>query len=170
MTIVSISAVVDRLEQLHNSCGDQALQNLYLKFCLLECCGWIEERQDSLFLGVARLKIDESGVLRFQKEKLKRNAGFTYQNNMVPLIVDLFGRRGLERLEQYMEDRHAIVFTQMKSDLNVALKEARDPHAHTSAGLTLAPLSKLIHFSVLRPTMHRIETGFAAIEAGLMLL
>jgi hypothetical protein len=167
MPCEDVLSVIDRLEHLHDNCGDQPLQNLYLKLCLLECCGWVETREDQLLFRTAALKIDYDEAKNFRDTTLKRNSGFTYDKNLKRLLVELYGLHGVGKIESRMELCHSKVFNELKAALNTTLTVPRNSHAHTSAGL-VNNLPHLIHFSVLRQTITQLEDGFNKMETEIL--
>ena len=170
MTFKGVIQVISHLHKLHDACADQAMQNLYLKLCLLECCGWVEMRQDEMLYRTAILKVAASDVEKFKNTKLRRNYGFTYDKHLRQLLIELYGLMGVGKIEESMERNHPKIFSEVKMALNTTLCEPRNSHAHTSAGLTLGVVQKLIHFSVLNETVKQLEEGFNRMEKEILQL
>jgi hypothetical protein len=149
-----------RIEDLHDACADQALQNLYLKLALLELCGWLEEIQDQALRQLASYWLTNCSA-DFERQ-IKGNYGFSYTKHFRELLGSLIGYKGVERverrLEQHSDPLKARIFLQMKNDLDNSISP-RNTHAHTFAGLKTAPLQNLLHFSRLRDIANVADIG-----------
>lgn len=97
------------------------------KLAILELCGWIEVSIDDLMDRYSKRIIKDSANLRKIAEKVKKTSGFGYENNFAPLIVEIIGRAGLERIERSIDPN---VLAPFISELN-SLKVKRNSLAHT---------------------------------------
>ena len=102
---------------------------LLSKLAMLELCGWIETYLDSL--------VERSGQCcgfdnDWIKDKItKPNYGFSYNDHLRPMLVNLIGERGVKSVESNIEKSKPGVLEQLKSDLG-SLWKNRGYLAHSN--------------------------------------
>lgn len=100
--------------------------NMWAKLAALDVCGWIEECIDKIvedFLSVRNLSADNKKKVEARVKKIN---GFSYDDHFRPLMIELVGVIGFEKIEHNLSNQ----CTRLKSHLK-DLKTKRDRYAHT---------------------------------------
>ncbi|MBS1940244.1 MAG: hypothetical protein JST38_05150 [Bacteroidetes bacterium] len=152
------------LARAYKNAKDPKLQLFYAKLALLEVCGWIEETIDGLVLGHAKhILVITAEYERYRKDVVDKQYGFHYKDNIVPMLVGLFGRTGVSEFESY---NNPAKFEMLKSALS-SLREARNAHAHTHLkGVTLTVMAP----SLLQEYFVRVRDGLNEMELAFRLM
>jgi hypothetical protein len=129
-----IESNLKEIDRLYNNTTSLKKTNYYSKLAILELCGWIEITMDEIVLTYAKKKLKHVDNKKFVKERVKKNYGFDYNNNLKPLFYIIIGIVHYEKIEKKLE-RHGKI-TILKSTLD-NLKTSRNNAAHTySKGTT----------------------------------
>lgn len=104
------------------------------KLATLELCGWIEHRLDTLVQAVgSRVGLDPAWV---ERNVVKDNHGFTYNDHLRKMLVKLVGEFAVNHLEGTMETASPGVLEQLKGALTT-LWTSRGVLAHTHSAAPL---------------------------------
>ncbi len=129
-----IEGNLKELDRLYNRTTSMKKTNYYSKLAILELCGWIEITIDDIVLSYAKKKLKETDNQKLVKDRVKKNYGFDYSNNLKPLFFTLIGIINYEKIENKLEKHSKI--TILKTTLD-NLKISRNNAAHTySKGTT----------------------------------
>lgn len=152
------------LSKAYDEASDPKLQLFYAKLALMEVCGWIEETIDTLILRHAKHTLSSTREYdNFKKSVVDKQYGFSYNENILPMLIGLFGRVGTMEYESY---HNATELELLKSTLGT-LKEARNAHAHTHLkGVTVTVMAP----SLLEEYFERVSTGLNEMEMALRLM
>lgn len=152
------------LSRLYDGASDVTLKSFHAKLVLLEVCGWIEEMVDELVLKHAKHCLRDAAVIeKFQKDVVEKQWGLGYKENLVPMLIGLFGRTGLAEFESYFDEARLDLF---KATLGT-LRQARNAQAHTHVqGVTMTVMSP----SVLRGHFDSACSGLADMALALRLM
>lgn len=152
------------LSKAYNTAPDPKLQLFYAKLALLEVCGWIEETVDFLVLRHAKHTLSTAGeCAKFKKDVVDKQHGFNYKENIVPMLVGLFGRVRMAEFESYYDAAQLDV---LKSTLG-SLKLARNDHAHTHLkGVTVTVMAP----TKLAEYLDKVIVGLNEMEMALRLM
>lgn len=152
------------LSKAYDDASDPKLQLFFAKLALLEVCGWIEETIDTLVLRHAKHILSSAAEYdKYKKEFVEKQYGFSYKDNIVPMLVGLFGRVGTTDFESY---HNAAELEVLKSSLGT-LKVARNAHAHTHLkGVTVTVMAP----SLLKEYFDQVCEGLNAMELAFRLM
>jgi len=154
-----IESNLKEIDRLYNNTTSLKKANYYSKLAILELCGWIETAIDEIILAYAKKKLKDTDNKKFVKERVKKNYGFDYNNNLKPLFYMIIGIVNYEKIEKKLE-RHSKI-TILKSTLET-LKVSRNNAAHTySKGTTTtfnAPSLILIEYNKIYPIILELAT------------
>jgi hypothetical protein len=124
-----IESTLKELDKLYNQATSQKKAIYFSKLAVIELCGWIEETVDEIILRHANRKLKNNDNKIYCKEKIiKTNYGFQYLQNIRPMLINLIGLIGVEKLENELEKTAQI--TILKNNLG-NLKVSRNEAAHT---------------------------------------
>lgn len=163
----SVRQNVAVLSKAYENAEEPKLKLFYAKLALLEVCGWIEETIDALVLRHAKyILVTPAEYDRYRKEIVNKQYGFHYKDNIVPMLVGLFGRSGVNEFESY---HNAAKLEVLKSALG-SLKEERNAHAHTHIkGVTrrvMAPSLLQEYFGQVRDGLNEMELAFRLMRSA----
>jgi len=160
----SVRQNVAVLAKAYDAAPDPKLQLFYAKLALLEVCGWIEETVDALVLRHAKHSLTSiSEVDRYKKEVIDKQYGFSYKENILPMLIGLFGRVGTSEFESF---HNASDLDVLKATLG-ALKVARNAHAHTHLkGVTVTVIAP----SLLVVYLDRVCKGLDEMDMAFRLM
>ncbi|AIN74105.1 endoribonuclease [Flavobacterium psychrophilum FPG3] len=124
-----IESTLQELDKLYNQASSQKKAIYFSKLAIIELCGWIEETVDEIVLRHCNRKLKNVENKNYCKEKIiKNNYGFQYLQNIRPMLINLIGLIGVEKLEIELEKTAQI--TLLKNSLG-NLKVSRNEAAHT---------------------------------------
>jgi hypothetical protein len=124
-----ILSTLKELDSLYNHSTSQKKAIYFSKLALIELCGWIEETVDDIIQKHANRNLKSSSNRMYCKNSIvKQNFGFQYNNNIRPMLINLLGLIGVEKLEKELECTGKVSL--LKSYLG-NLKATRDEAAHT---------------------------------------
>lgn len=154
-----ILSTLTELDKLYNNSTSQKKSIYYSKLALIELCGWIEETLDDIVKRHAYRNLKSDVNKKYcVKEIIKPNYGFQYNKNVRPMLINLIGIIGIEKLERELE-RSALI-TILKNNLG-NLITSRNEAAHTHLkGVTRtynAPSRTIGDFNKIFPILDRID-------------
>lgn len=124
-----ISKNLQELDKLYNDASSQKKAIYFSKLALIELCGWIEETVDDIVIRHAYRNLKEnSNKEDYENTTVKNTYGFDYKRNIRPLLLNLIGLIGVEKIERKLEDTGQI--TLLKGYLG-SIKVSRNQAAHT---------------------------------------
>jgi hypothetical protein len=135
--------------------------NFYCKLAVIELSGWIENTMDNIIHQSANRTKFSKEVQDILISRVKRNHGFHFADNFLPLLLLLIGTRNYETLnkEHLNSPQHSGL-----QDLLSNLKKLRDSCAHTH----LQTDDKQIQTpSSLRDQLKTIADGLSTVDAWL---
>lgn len=155
-----IESTLKELDKLYNQASSQKKAIYFSKLAVIELCGWIEETVDEIILKHANRKLKNNDNKTYCKEKIiKTNYGFQYLQNIRPMLINLIGLIGVEKLENELEKTAQI--TILKNNLG-NLKVSRNEAAHTHLkGITRnynAPSRTIGDFNRIRVVLEKLDT------------
>jgi|MudIll2142460700_1097286.scaffolds.fasta_scaffold406414_1 hypothetical protein len=130
--MAEIEDTLKELDRWYNELpGGTDRPKLLAKLAILELCGWLEYRLDSLIFVVG----DTVGIERAWVEGnvVKENHGFTYQDHLRRMLAKLVGESAMVHLEQTIEQFNPGMLEQLKGALTTLWK-SRGVLAHTHSG------------------------------------
>ena len=155
--IEKILEVLDRRYMSGSSANDR---NFASKLAVLELYGWIEQSMDDCILRASVRVLRQTNNRKLIQNGVKRNRGFDFENNFKPMIINLIGVWGFEKISSSIDSAVELKFI---NELN-ALKSKRNSLAHTYAkGVTQyydAP-------SVTIERLAHVSAGLKAYDAAL---
>lgn len=143
-----------RLQRLYDasmSGPDRAIPIYFSKLGVLELSGWVEESFDAIALRAAKSRIKSDKFKRRVRDAIKKNNGFSYDNNFLGMMAKIVGLSECEQLEQHLELGGKLsvltgeldaVLNQRRTAAHVSL--ARSSTAYDSPSVSLGRL-KSIH-------------------------
>ena len=124
-----IESTLRELDKLYNNASSQKKAIYFSKLAVIELCGWIEETIDEIILRHCNRKLKNHENKEYCKNKIiKTTYGFQYLQNVRPMLINLIGLIGVEKLENELEKTAQI--TLLKNNLG-NLKVSRNEAAHT---------------------------------------
>lgn len=102
--------------------SDFIIQQLILKFALLEICGWIENKFDEIYLSCAK----DSSSRKDIENHIKNIYSFGYQKNIYPTLCYCIGINKVQELENNFTQKDLDEF----KGILTTLKNKRDELAH----------------------------------------
>lgn len=124
-----IESTLKELDKLYNDASSQKKAIYFSKLAVIELCGWIEETVDDIVLRHSNRKLKNIDNKKYYIDKvIKNNYGFQYLQNIRPMLINLIGLIGVEKLENELEKTAQI--TLLKNNLG-NLKVSRNEAAHT---------------------------------------
>lgn len=116
------------LDRMYRSTSSPKEALFYSKLAVLELCGWIEESMDDVIIRCSIRHLKDSGNRRYiEKDIVKRNYGFDYDQHFRKMLIHLIGIINVEKLEKKIDDQVQAAF---RSTLS-SLKTIRNSEAHT---------------------------------------
>jgi hypothetical protein len=106
---------------------DPIAQKYVAKLCLLEACGWIEERLDKFYLWFGKLSLKDSRNIDSVHNHVERVYSFEYKEHIRKYLRLIIGLQGVEAFENGVDPA---IFEPMVASL-LALKDSRNSLAHT---------------------------------------
>lgn len=128
MRLASLRSSLDTVEARWANETDAVMGTCLAKLYCLECCGWIEQWVDEMVITYGYRKIGCSNHRKVLLDSVKRIHGFSFDEHIRPLLIDLAGLRTVCILEDKMDQT---VLLQLKASLS-NLKSYRDRLAHTT--------------------------------------
>lgn len=155
-----ITSTLNELDKLYNSASSQKKTIYFSKLAVIELCGWIEETLDVILIRHGNRNLKKIENKKFcEKQIVKRNYGFQYDENIRIMLIKLIGLIQVEKLEHELEKTAQI--TSLKSTLTT-LKKERNEAAHTHLkGITRrfnAPSRTIGDFNNIKVILERIDT------------
>jgi hypothetical protein len=122
-----IQSNLTKLEKMYNKSSSTQDSLFFSKLAIIEMCGWIEISMDDIINRLAkRILRDISNLKYIEKDVIKRNYGFAYDDHFKKMLISLLGIYGVEKLESKV---NPLFFTPMVATLK-NLKTIRDQEAH----------------------------------------
>ncbi len=97
------------------------------KLAMLELCGWIEEAMDDCILRASVRVLRQERNRRFIEDRVDRTYGFEYNRHFKPMMINLVGIWGFEKINKSIDPAVNDKFVSALS----SLKTIRDSLAHT---------------------------------------
>jgi len=83
---------------------------LYSKLAVMEFCGWIEQTFDDILKNYINNKLQlQTNKNYIEKEIIRRNSNFNYDNNFRKMLLNIIGIKNLEKFEYDLENKGALV-------------------------------------------------------------
>jgi len=134
--------------------GDQEIPILFAKMAILEYCGWLELTFDEIARNCVRRKLRTFAARKVLEDKITTTHGFTYKDNVRPLLIYGLGAIKLKRIEAKLNRNGDL--TRLKSNLG-NMNKARREAAHTfTSGRTSrfdAPSATISNFRSTGPVL-----------------
>lgn len=154
-----IETLMGELEILYDAPADSTHKDLYSKLALIELCGWLEISMDKIVGDYSTTHLVEPKNQDDFKDKIiAKTYGCDYKSHLRPMIINLIGLKGIEKLEDYLkaEGDFQILVVQLGS-----LWKLRNPAAHTTiVGVTTsyqAPSAMKKYLDSLHPILTKLE-------------
>lgn len=136
---------------------DQEIPILYAKMAILEYCGWLELTFDEIARNCVRRKLRTYSDRKVLEDKISRTHGFTYKENVRPLLAYGLGAIKLKRVESKLNKKGEL--DTLKSNLTTMNKK-RNEAAHTyTSRRTLrfdAPSIIVTNFRKTEPVLRKL--------------
>jgi hypothetical protein len=134
--MTQIDETLRELDRWYNELpGGTERPKLISKLALLELCGWIEFRLDSLVHSAGnRVGLPEDWIDDFV---VMRNHGFAYGDHLRKMLCRLFGESAMQHIETTFEIDHPGLLEKFKGDLT-SLWKSRGVWAHTHSAAPVA--------------------------------
>lgn len=123
-----IQQTLNELDKLYAESTSQKKTIYFSKLALIELCGWVEVTIDDMLLRCAKRKLKEKSFVENYEGLIDKNYGFQYLTNVRPLLIELLGLVGVEKIEKKLEKKAHI--TLLKTSLG-NIKTSRNEAAHT---------------------------------------
>ena len=101
--------------------------NFASKLAILELCGWIEQSMDDCILRASVRVLRKANNRTLIESGVKRHHGFEFERNFKPMIINLIGVWGFEKISGSIDSAVELKFI---NELN-ELKSKRNSLAHT---------------------------------------
>lgn len=135
-------------------------KNFASKLAILELCGWIEQSMDDCILSASFRVLKQTNNRQLIENGVSRHHGFEFERNFKPMIINLIGVWGFEKISRSIDSAVELKFI---NELNV-LKSKRNSLAHTyTKGVTQ-------HYDAPSVTIERlvnVKAGLKAYDAAL---
>lgn len=129
--------------------------NFASKLAILELCGWIEQSMDDCILRASVRVLKEADNRKLIKNRVERHYGFEFERNFKPMIINLIGVWGFEKISGSIDSAVELKFI---NELN-ELKRKRNSLAHTyTKGVTQ-------HYDAPSVTIERLAHVSAGLKA-----
>lgn len=155
-----IESTLKELDKLYNHASSQKKAIYFSKLAIIELCGWIEETVDEIVHRHSNRHLKNIDNRKYCLDKIiKNNYGFQYLQNIRPMLINLIGLIGVEKLENELEKTAQI--TLLKNNLG-NLKFSRNEAAHTHLkGITRtynAPSRTIGDFNRIYLVLEKLDT------------
>ena len=160
INFINIENTILELDSLYSSTSVTLHQILYSKLAILEYCGWLEESFDIIAEEFITRNISLPNHNYITALAITKNFGFSYDNNIRPMLCKVMGFPTLEFVENDLETDHG-KFTLMKSYINYFLLQRRNA-AHQTTSVTSiydTPSIVLSIFRSLKPILAEFEAN-----------
>lgn len=159
INFTEIEDTMKELELLYSSSTNTLHQILYSKLAILEYCGWLEDSFDIIAEEyIIRNVLHSRNQDYIRKIAIWKNYGFSYENNLRPMLSQVMGFPILEFVENDLESDCG-KFTLMKSYIDFFLNQRRSA-AHKATSVTMVydtPSVVLSNFTKLKPILQLFE-------------
>ena len=130
-------------------------QKFASKLAILELCGWIEQSMDECILRASVRVLKQANNRKLIEERVKKNSGFEFERHFKPMIINLIGVWGFEKISGNIDSAVELKFI---NELN-ELKSKRNFLAHTyTKGVTQ-------HYDAPSVTIERLAHVSAGLKA-----
>lgn len=123
---------LNELDKLYNLASSiQANQShliFYSKLAIIEYCGWLEDSIDIIVRRAMKNRLKETELEKIFQDNIRRNYGFSYDDNFRKLLISSIGLEKTDHLIRYLKANSS--FYILQSHLNT-LKAIRNRAAHT---------------------------------------
>jgi hypothetical protein len=131
---------------------------MYAKLGVLELCGWIEESMDKIVIEASHRSLALQSHRDFiEKQIVKRNHGFEYEEHFRKMLIGVIGLKGVQEMESQVD---RALFDPMCGALNT-LKRNRNSYSHTYLkGTTIvidAPSVSIQHCQTIFAGLREVE-------------
>lgn len=160
INFTDIENTIIELDSLYTSATNTLHQILYSKLGILEYCGWLEESFDIIADEFIVRNIAISNHSYARNMAISKNHGFSYDNNIRPMLSKVMGFHILEFLENDLEADYG-KFTLMKSYIDYFIPQ-RKVAAHQATSVTTiydTPSIVLVKLRDLRPILSQFEAN-----------
>lgn len=165
INFIDIENTIKELEILYSNSTNTLHQILYSKLAILEYCGWLEDSFDIIADEYITRNVLTSGNQQYiRKISIENNYGFSYENNLRPMLSKVIGFPILEFVENDLESDHG-KFTLMKSYIDFFLRQRRNA-AHKATSVTMVydtPSVVLSYFTKLKPILQLFENSIIVV-------
>lgn len=159
---ISIKDTLNKLEPEYNASIDIQLTILYSKLAVLEFCGWIETNVDDMLFSYIDSHVCTNDCSKKIKAIIKKNHGFSYENNLFPMLCSTLG---INNLENIIDKIPIGDFQNFQSITDVySIERNKAAHTDTPVGTTKrynAPSRVLSDYKLIIPAIKIIESEVA---------
>lgn len=127
LTAGNIREVLLQFDTRFRRIHDPIVQKYVAKLCLLEACGWIEERLDKFYLWFVKLSLKDRRNIDYVRSHVEKIYSFEYKEHVRKYLRLIIGLQGIEAFESGVDPA---IFEPMVASL-LALKDSRNSLAHT---------------------------------------
>lgn len=128
ITSLSILKNLIRINKLYTTTHSPIETLMYAKLGVLELCGWIEESMDKIVIEASHRSLaSQTHRVYIEKQIVKRNHGFEYEDNFRKMLIGVIGLKGVQEMESQVD---RALFDPMCGALNT-LKPNRNSYSHT---------------------------------------
>jgi hypothetical protein len=142
---------------------DPAIPIYFSKLGVLELSGWVEESFDMIAYRAVKRSITTNRFQDLVDNAIKRNYGFSYEENFVGMMARLIGLPKCERLERHLDTSGS--FNILKAELGAMLGQRREAAhvdlAHTKLAFD-APSVSLGRLTRIYPILREIYSWFCS--------
>lgn len=153
-----IETLIRDLEKLYDAPADPTHKDFYSKLALIELCGWLEISMDEIVEGYSATKLVETKNQEDFKEKIDKTYGCDYKIHLRPMLINLIGLKGIEKLEANLKAQGVL---QILVDQLSSLWSLRKTAAHTTiVGVTKryqSPSAMKTYLDSLHPILTTLE-------------
>lgn len=135
---------------------DQEIPILYAKMAILEYSGWLELSFDEIARNCVRRKLRTVAAREILEQRIKKTHGFTYNNNVRPLLAIALGTIKLQNIERKMNKNGDL--DALRTNLgNINLMRNEAAHTFTSGRTSRfdAPSAIIADFKRTEPILQK---------------
>lgn len=156
LIIENILSNLDTLYSVSIGSADATIPASYCKLAVLELGGWIEESVDLMLFNYIDNKLCSKACIARIKEIIRKNYGFKYNENLVPLFMGVLGANNWENIVDSIGDAQIAILSTMCGNYT----NQRNDAAHTYQLVThsyCSPSSVRNDFHQIKPIIEKIE-------------
>lgn len=168
----SIEVTLREIDAWYNELpGGTKRPSILCKIAILEYCGWLETRMDSLIrMASAECHVDTDWV---EKHLIEPTHGFKYAEHFRPMLCAVIGEVFVGKVEKHVELTRAGDLDRLRSSLG-ELWVTRGSLAHTNTGASLgqqvtlsAPSWTINQQRIIGKVLTNYEAGITAVAAAI---